>query len=340
MAKLFSRRLGSSLALPAQIRPYPTDGEVIFAQGREWGNHAGASHFLSIGGTGLPKGSRRGAGVLACEFRRRPAAIGGPAPGRCGNSQPRTATPHGPFRPLARRFSPNRSCSNSEIHPNPTLFSTLSCLNCPLCINFENMDMRPAIALTAFGLLLAGFPAAAQNPPQHNWDISKVDVSKLPPAADQKGVTFDKDILPLFKASCVGCHNEQANRKPRGGLRLDTLDAALKGGKDGKMVIPGDSTNSLLVAAAAQIDDKIVMPPKRRARGGPGGGPGGGPPPGGPGGGPEGGAGGPPPGQDAGAGGPPPGGGPGGQGRGGPPSKPLTAEQVGLVRAWIDQGAK
>jgi hypothetical protein len=24
----------------------------------------------------------------------------------------------------------------------------------------------------------------------------------------------------------------------------------------------------------------------------------------------------------------------------GPPPKPLTAEQVGLVRAWIDQGAK
>jgi hypothetical protein len=29
------------------------------------------------------------------------------------------------------------------------------------------------------------------------------------------------------------------------------------------------------------------------------------------------------------------------RGRGfGPPAKPLTAEQVGLVRAWIDQGAK
>ena len=181
------------------------------------------------------------------------------------------------------------------------------------------MDMRPAIALTAFGLLLAGFPASAQNPPQHNWDISKIDVSKLPPASDQKGVTFDKDILPLFKASCVRCHGEQ---KPRKDLRLDTLEGIMKGGKDGKMVIAGDSTNSLLVAAAAQIDDKIAMPPKRRARGGPGGGP----PPGGPGGGP----GGPPPG----------GGGPGGPGRGGPPPKPLTAEQVGLVRAWIDQGAK
>ena len=30
---------------------------------------------------------------------------------------------------------------------------------------------------------------------------------------------------------------------------------------------------------------------------------------------------------------------PGGRG-GDAPAKPLTAEQVGLVRAWIDQGAK
>jgi hypothetical protein len=200
--------------------------------------------------------------------------------------------------------------------------------------------MKPAIALTAFGLLLAGFPAAAQNPapPPHNWDISKIDVSKLPPASDQQGVTFDKDILPLFKASCVRCHGEQ---RPRKDLRLDSLDAILKGGKDGKMVIPGDSTNSLLVAAAAQIDDKIAMPPKRRPRGGPGGGP----PSGGPGGGgqPPGQPGSPDGGPGAGPGGPPPGGaggGPGGQGRGGPPPKPLTAVEVGLIRAWIDQGAK
>ena len=159
------------------------------------------------------------------------------------------------------------------------------------------MKMKPAIALSAFGLLLAGFPAAAQNPPSDKWDISRIDVTKLPPAADQKGLTFDKDILSLFKASCVGCHGEQ---KPKHELRLDSLDAVLKGGNEGKMVVPGDSAKSLLVAAASRIDDRTAMPPKQRPRRG----------------------------------------GPGGPGRFGPPPKPLTAEQVGLIRAWIDQGAK
>lgn len=175
------------------------------------------------------------------------------------------------------------------------------------------------MVLIAFGLLLARFPAAAQDPPPKKWDISKVDVSKLPPASEQKDVTFEKDIMPLFKASCVRCHNNQGNRKARGGLVLANLEGVLKGGKDGKMVIPGDSKNSLLVSAAADIDPAIEMPPKPRARRGP----------------PPGGNGEQPPSQPGG-----PAGAPGGPGRGGPAPKPLTAAQVGLIRAWIDQGAK
>ena len=40
-------------------------------------------------------------------------------------------------------------------------------------------------------------------------DFSKLDLSKLPPASTQKGVTFEKDIKPLFEASCTGCHGAQ-----------------------------------------------------------------------------------------------------------------------------------
>jgi hypothetical protein len=189
-----------------------------------------------------------------------------------------------------------------------------------------------------------------------------VDWSQLPPAATVTGVTFDKDIAPLFKASCVRCHSGE---RPRSQLRLDSLDGVLKGSKDGPVLTAGDSANSLLVKAISQLDPKLAMPPKPRgprpmgtnapAMRPPGGGPdAGGPPPGGPGG-PEGpggpgGPGGPPP--MAGPGGPPLGGEPGSPGTNGPghfqdhmrpmgpPPKPLTADQVGLVRAWIDQGAK
>jgi len=176
--------------------------------------------------------------------------------------------------------------------------------------------MKIALIFAAAGIAAARLSAAP------------VDWSKLPPAASVTGVTFDKDIEPIFKASCVRCHSGD---RPRAQLRLDSLAGVLKGTKDGPVLTAGDSAGSLLVKAVSQLDPKTAMPPKPRARRGPGGPQGTNapamPPPEG---GPE-------------AGGPPPGGpGPGGQPprNFGPPPKPLTAEQVGLIRAWIDQGAK
>src|SRR5439155_23930881 len=129
--------------------------------------------------------------------------------------------------------------------------------------------------------------------------------------------------------------------------RHDSQEEVLKGGEDGTVVVPGDSKKSPLVVAVARLDDKFAMPPKPKP-GGPGG-PGGqfrGRPggPGGPGDRPPGGPGGPgganPPGPRGGGAPPGPPSGPGGPGGFGPPPKPLTPEQVALIRAWIDQGAK
>ncbi|EEF57742.1 c-type cytochrome domain-containing protein [Pedosphaera parvula] len=149
------------------------------------------------------------------------------------------------------------------------------------------------------------------------------DLSKLPPASSQKDVTYAKDIQSIFKGSCLGCHGEERHKAD---LRLDSLEGVLKGSKDGQVVVPGKSEKSDLVIAIARLDPDTAMPPMRKPGGrGPGG---------------------PPPGSEKraehgstnGPAGGPPQGGPGGGNR--PMPKPLTAEQVGLVRAWIDQGAK
>jgi mono/diheme cytochrome c family protein len=59
---------------------------------------------------------------------------------------------------------------------------------------------------------------------------------------------FEKNVRPLLAENCFGCHGESA----RGGLRLDTPDGILKGGKSGPAIVPGDPDKSLLVTAVKQ----------------------------------------------------------------------------------------
>ena len=113
------------------------------------------------------------------------------------------------------------------------------------------------------------------------------DPAVLPPASTKTGVTFAVDIKPILDQSCVKCHSGE---KPKARLRLDTLENALKGSKDGKILKEGDSANSFMVKCIAHTSDDhdSWMPPlHNKANIG-----------------------------------------------------PLTPDQIGLIRAWIDQGAK
>ncbi|MGO9585675.1 MAG: c-type cytochrome domain-containing protein [Limisphaerales bacterium] len=113
------------------------------------------------------------------------------------------------------------------------------------------------------------------------------DTAQLPPASTKTGVTYATDIKPIFEASCVKCHSGE---KPKAKLKLDTLENALKGSKDGKVITAGDSAKSPLVLNVAHLSkdhDSWMPPAHNKANIG-----------------------------------------------------PLTPEQIGLIRAWIDQGAK
>jgi mono/diheme cytochrome c family protein len=56
---------------------------------------------------------------------------------------------------------------------------------------------------------------------------------------------FEKNVRPVLTENCVTCHGNTA----AGGLRLDSREAALAGGKSGAAVVPGDPDKSLLMAA-------------------------------------------------------------------------------------------
>ena len=66
-------------------------------------------------------------------------------------------------------------------------------------------------------------------------------------------------IQPVFDKYCVSCHSEN---KPKGGLRMDTLEQLLKGGDSGSLLEPANSTDSLLgTRINLPIDDDDHMPP-------------------------------------------------------------------------------
>jgi mono/diheme cytochrome c family protein len=114
---------------------------------------------------------------------------------------------------------------------------------------------------------------------QSAW-AAEVDFSKLPPAATQPGVTYEKDVRPIFEKSCWDCHGSGMQR---GKMRLDSLEATLKGSGEGAILEKGNSAKSKIVTMVARLEGARAMPPR---------------------------------------------------------GTPLTQEQVGLIRAWIDQGAK
>jgi hypothetical protein len=99
-------------------------------------------------------------------------------------------------------------------------------------------------------------------------------------SAAQVKVQFARDIEPLLKARCAGCHGAKVQS---GGFRLDSRAAALAGGYSGAVILPGKSAESRLIQLVAGLNKDLVMP--------------------------LGGA-------------------------------KLTAQEVSLLRAWIDQGAE
>ena len=79
-----------------------------------------------------------------------------------------------------------------------------------------------------------------------------------PLTAAQKA-EYAKVNQPMFDAHCVSCHGP---KKEKGKLRLDTLEATLKGGKNPTFVIGKPNSSMLLSRVFLDRTAGDVMPPK------------------------------------------------------------------------------
>ncbi len=78
---------------------------------------------------------------------------------------------------------------------------------------------------------------------------------------DEK-VDYQKQVRPVLQERCFACHGAL---KQEGGLRLDTVAAAIQGGESGAAIVPGDSDKSELLARISTSDLSARMPPESEA---------------------------------------------------------------------------
>ncbi len=82
-------------------------------------------------------------------------------------------------------------------------------------------------------------------------------------AADNP-LVFTGVVEPIMARTCVSCHGEKKQKK---NLRLDSLAAIMKGGKDGAVVVPGKADDSDLVQRLhLDLEDDDHMPPKSKTQ--------------------------------------------------------------------------
>ncbi|QOV92514.1 DUF1553 domain-containing protein [Humisphaera borealis] len=115
-------------------------------------------------------------------------------------------------------------------------------------------------AATAWAKQNPGPTPAAGGHPIDGFIKAKIDRA----IAESSAVTpqtkqFHAEVLPLLNEQCFRCHGE----KEKGGLRLNTREAALKAGESEKpAVVPGDVSASELIARIKSKEEDVRMPPQ------------------------------------------------------------------------------
>jgi hypothetical protein len=110
---------------------------------------------------------------------------------------------------------------------------------CIICVTL-------GLVLALMLLALAVQPAAAAPP-------------ATPPAPAVKGpVSFIKDVAPILKESCFGCHGA---KNPKGKLDMTKYETFRKGGTKDDPIVPGKPEESYLLDVV-KATDKSRMPPK------------------------------------------------------------------------------
>lgn len=79
-------------------------------------------------------------------------------------------------------------------------------------------------------------------------------------AADPGVEVFEKFVRPVLSGQCETCHSAK-QKQALAGLRVDSREALLRGGKSGAAIVPGDPDASLLIRVLERQAGVPAMPP-------------------------------------------------------------------------------
>src|SRR5215216_416933 len=77
------------------------------------------------------------------------------------------------------------------------------------------------------------------------------------PALAQEKTTYQDHVLPVFRNTCLNCHNPE---KKKAGLDLSSYATAMAGSENGKVIEPGDPDGSLLFRLVQRTEEPFMPP--------------------------------------------------------------------------------
>lgn len=78
----------------------------------------------------------------------------------------------------------------------------------------------------------------------------------------EEPLDYGRDVRPILSDRCFACHGQDSNKR-EGELRLDQLEAAVKGGESGTAIVPGDPDASEMIKRILSDDRTELMPPPK-----------------------------------------------------------------------------
>lgn len=129
---------------------------------------------------------------------------------------------------------------------------------------YKTVSARAVALVTVIALILTGhYGAALTHGSDFIWEpvLNQKRIAAVPV---EQAVVYNDVIQPILEQKCTSCHNPD---KLKGELVLTDPASILKGGKSGKLLVPGNPGMSLLLQRVhLPIAEKKHMPPSGKAQ--------------------------------------------------------------------------